>query len=81
MPEAYSSEDLEYQQHTISLEYTNSLLKATSISVQFLSTNKTSFTENDLQKNGTLTLTDFSDSWNAHFGSFLKIDDVELIYE
>lgn len=81
VPEAYSSEDLEYQQHTISLEYTNSLLKATSISVQFLSTNKTSFTENDLQKNGTLTLTDFSDSWNAHFGSFLKIDDVELIYE
>lgn len=81
VPEAYSSEDLEYQQHTISLEYTNSLLKATSISVQFLSTNKTSFTKNDLQKNGTLTLTDFSDSWNAHFGSFLKIDDVELIYE
>lgn len=81
VPEAYSSEDLEYQQHTISLEYTNSLLKATSISVQFLSTNKTSFTENDLQKNGTLILTDFSDSWNAHFGSFLKIDDVELIYE
>ena len=81
VPEAYSSEDLEYQQHTISLEYTNSLLKATSISVQFLSTNKTSFTENDLQKNGTLTLTDCADSWNAHFGSFLKIDDVELIYE
>ena len=81
VPEAYSSEDLEYQQHTISLEYTNNLLKATSISVQFLSTNKTSFTENDLQKNGTLTLTDCSDSWNAHFGSFLKIDDVELIYE
>lgn len=81
VPEAYSSEDLEYQQHTISLEYTNSLLKATSISVQFLSTNKTSFTENDLQKNGTLTLTDCADSWKAHFGSFLKIDDVELIYE
>lgn len=81
VPEAYSSEDIEYQQHTISLEYTNSLLKATSISVQFLSTNKTSFTENDLQKNGTLTLTDCADSWNAHFGSFLKIDDVELIYE
>ncbi len=81
VPEAYSFEDLEYQQHTISLEYTNSLLKATSISVQFLSTNKTSFTENDLQKNGTLTLTDCADSWNAHFGSFLKIDDVELIYE
>lgn len=81
VPEAYSSEDLEYQQHTISLEYTNSLLKATSISVQFLSTNKTSFTENDLQKNGTLTLTDCADSWNAHLGSFLKIDDVELIYE
>lgn len=81
VPEAYSSEDLEYQQHTISLEYTNSLLEATSISVQFLSTNKTSFTENDLQKNGTLTLTDCADSWNAHFGSFLKIDDVELIYE
>ena len=81
VPEAYSSEDLEYQQHTISLEYTNSLLKATSISVQFLSTNKASFTENDLQKNGTLTLTDCADSWNAHFGSFLKIDDVELIYE
>lgn len=81
VPEAYSSEDLEYQQHTISLEYTNSLLKATSISVQFLSTNKTSFTKNDLQKNGTLTLTDCADSWNAHFGSFLKIDDVELIYE
>lgn len=81
VPKAYSSEDLEYQQHTISLEYTNSLLKATSISVQFLSTNKTSFTENDLQKNGTLTLTDCADSWNAHFGSFLKIDDVELIYE
>lgn len=81
VPEAYSSEDLKYQQHTISLEYTNNLLKATSISVQFLSTNKTSFTENDLQKNGTLTLTDCSDSWNAHLGSFLKIDDVELIYE
>lgn len=63
------------------MNYTNSLLKATIISVQFLSTVKTSFTSDDLQKNGTLTLTDCADSWNAHFGSFLKIDDVELIYE
>lgn len=81
VPEAYSVEDVEYKKEVITLNYTDNLLKATTISVQFLSTEKTSFTEDDLQKNGTLTLTDCADSWNAHFGSFLKIDDVELIYE
>lgn len=80
-PDAYSNEDSEYKNGVVTLNYTNSLLKATIISVQFLSTVKTSFTSDDLQKNGTLTLTDCADSWNAHFGSFLKIDDVELIYE
>lgn len=81
VPTAYSAEDSKYNKVIIPLNYTNSLLKATTISVQFLSTVKTSFTSEDLQKNGTLTLTDCADSWNAHFGSFLKIDDVELIYE
>lgn len=81
VPTAYSAEDSKYNKVIIPLNYTNSLLKATTISVQFLSTVKTSFTFEDLQKNGTLTLTDCADSWNAHFGSFLKIDDVELIYE
>ena len=80
-PDAYSNEDSEYKNGVVTLNYTNSLLKATIISVQFLSTVKTSFTSDDLEKNGTLTLTDCADSWNAHFGSFLKIDDVELIYE
>lgn len=81
VPESYSNEDINYKQQIITLDYKNSLLKATSISIEFFSTNKTTFSENDLQKNGTLILTDCADSWNAHFGSFLKIDDVELIYE
>jgi hypothetical protein len=55
--------------------------KATDIYVNILSTTKTSFGSDDLQKAGTIDLTDCATGWTTHLGSRLKIDDLELIYE
>ena len=49
--------------------------------LHILSTTKTSFGSDDLQKAGTIDLTDCATGWTTHLGSRLKIDDLELIYE
>lgn len=76
-------EDSDYRKCSIALNYSNYILKATSISIEFFSTNKTSFSKSDFIKNGTIYLPTDNGSvkWNAHYGSTLKIDDVQLIYE
>lgn len=76
-------EDSDYRKCSIALNYSNYILKATSISIEFFSTNKTSFSKSDFIKNGTIYLPTDNGSvkWNAHYGSTLKIDDLQLIYE
>ena len=79
--EAASSADSEYQEAYINLDYQGNMEKATDIYVNILSTTKTSFGSDDLQKAGTIDLTDCATGWTTHLGSRLKIDDLELIYE
>lgn len=79
--EATSSADAEYQEGYIDLDYHDNMEKATDIYVNILSTTKTSFSSDDLQKAGTIDLTDCATGWTTHLGSRLKIDDLELIYE
>lgn len=76
-------EDSDYRKCSIALNYSNYILKATSILIEFFSTNKTSFSKSDFIRNGTIYLPTDNGSvkWNAHYGSTLKIDDVQLIYE
>ena len=75
------SADSEYQEAYINLDYQGNMEKATDIYVNILSPTKTSFGSDDLQKAGTIDLTDCATGWTNHLGSRLKIDDLELIYE
>lgn len=80
IPEQYSTADAVYKNGVITLNYDEPMLKkATEISIELLSTTKTSFTADDLQKNGTIMLTDVG-NWSTHFGSRLLIDEIELVY-
>lgn len=79
--DATNSADTEYKEGNINLDYNGNMEKATDIYVNILSTTKTSFTSDDLQKAGTIDLTDCATGWTTHLGSRLKIDDLELIYE
>ncbi len=77
---ASSSSDSGWQEGTITLEYTDLTKKATSIYVRFSSTNKTSFSSDDFDRNKSITFPVMGD-WNAHIGSMLYIDDISLIYD
>lgn len=79
IPEAYSTEDDKYKNVAVELNYSNKELKATDISIEFISTTQTSFSKNNLIIGGSIALTDVG-NWETHYGSRLKIDDVELIY-
>ena len=79
IPETISSET-DWIQGEITLDYGDSPKSATSIYVQFLSTTKTSFSEDDFDKNKSITFPVMG-NWNAHIGSMLYIDDLSLIYE
>lgn len=81
IPDATSTADTEYREGSITLDYNGHMEKATGIYVDILSTTKASFTSDDLQKAGTIDLTDCATGWTTHLGSRLKIDDLELIYE
>lgn len=81
IPDATSIANTEYREGNIALDYNSHMEKATGIYVNILSTAKTSFTDDDLQKAGTIDLTDCAAGWTTHLGSRLKIDDLELIYE
>lgn len=75
-----SSSSSGWTKGTISLDdYIVPTKVATSIYVQFLSTTKTSFSESDFDKNKLITFPVMGD-WNAHIGSMLYIDDLNLIY-
>ena len=70
-----------WQKGIISLKnYIIPTKKATSIYVQFLSTTKTSFSSNDFDKNKSITFPVMGD-WNAHMGSMLYIDDLNLVFD
>ena len=75
-----SSEDSGWQQATVTLGYVESPKTATSIYVQFLSTTKTSFSEDDFDRNKSITFPVMGD-WSAHIGSMLYIDNLSLIYD
>lgn len=79
IPEAYSTEDDKYKNVAVELNYSNNELKATDISIEFISTTQTSFSSDNLIIGGSIALTDIG-NWQTHYGSRLKIDDVELIY-
>ena len=69
-----------WEEATIELNYVTQPKVATSIFIQFLSTTKTSFLENDFNKNASISFPNMND-WVAHIGSKLYIDDISLIYD
>lgn len=77
---AASSTESDWTEATITLNYVDSPLKATSIYVRFLSTTKTSFSESDFNRDKSITFPVMGD-WNAHIGSMLYIDDISLVYD
>ena len=79
-PTAYSAEDNVYKQATVNFNYTDNSLKATTICVQFLASNKTSLSEGDFEKGTTINYPVIG-NWTVHMGSVLKIDDLNLNYD
>ncbi|WP_300725172.1 PCMD domain-containing protein [uncultured Bacteroides sp.] len=78
-PSVISSET-GWEEATVKVNYVNQPKAATSIFVRFLSTNKTSFSSDDFNKNKSITFPVMGD-WNAHIGSMLYIDDISLVYD
>ena len=79
-PAAYSAEDNTYKQATVNFNYTDNTLKANTICVQFLASNKTSLSESDFEKGTTINYPVIG-NWTVHMGSVLKIDDLNLNYD
>lgn len=79
IPDPLSSET-GWQEGRVDVEYVAHPKPATSICVQFLSTDKTSFSENDFDKNKSMTFPVMGD-WKVHIGSMLYIDDISLIFD
>lgn len=75
-----SSEDSDWQQATVNIDYVETPKTATSVFVQFLSTTKTEFTTDDFDMDKSITFPVMGD-WNAHIGSMLYIDDISLVYD
>ncbi len=69
-----------WEEATVDVVYVDQPKEATSIYVQFLSTDKNSFTADDFDKNKAITFPVMG-GWNAHIGSILYIDDISLIYD
>lgn len=79
VPTVVSSET-GWQEGRVDVQYGEYPKFATSICVQFLSTDKTSFSDSDFDKNKSITFPVMGD-WNAHVGSMLYIDDISLIFD
>lgn len=79
IPNALSAES-GWQEELIPIDYLASPKQATSISVQFLSTNKDSFSSSDFNRNRSMTFPVMGD-WKVHIGSMLYIDDISLVYD
>ena len=75
-----SVSDAQYRLANIALDYKDRTKKATSISVSFKSTYRTSFSDSDFDKARSITFPDPMGSWTAHMGSILLIDDLSLTY-
>lgn len=73
-----SSESREWAKAEVSLNYQRSDLKATSISISFVSTTAS---QPLVQLNRSINYADMNNgSWYAHYGSVLRIDDLNLTY-
>lgn len=73
-----SSESKEWAKAEVSLNYQRSDLKATSISISFVSTTAS---QPLVQLNRSINYADMNNgSWYAHYGSVLRIDDLNLTY-
>lgn len=73
-----SSESGEWAKAEVSLNYQRSDLKATSISISFVSTTAS---QPLVQLNRSINYADMNNgSWYAHYGSVLRIDDLNLTY-
>ncbi len=79
-PDDTSVTDAAYRQATISLNYSDLTKKATSISVSFKSTYRTSFSDSDFDQSRSITFPAPMGDWKAHIGSILLIDDLSLTY-
>lgn len=79
VPTVVSSET-GWQEGRVDVQYGEYPKFSTSICVQFLSTDKTSFSDSDFDKNKSITFPVMGD-WNAHVGSMLYIDDISLIFD
>ncbi len=76
----YRQSETGWQEGRVDVQYGEYPKFATSICVQFLSTDKTSFSNSDFDKNKSITFPVMGD-WNAHVGSMLYIDDISLIFD
>lgn len=79
IPDPLSSET-GWQEGRVDVEYVAHPKPATSICVQFLSTDKTSFSSSDFDKDKSMTFPVMGD-WKVHIGSMLYIDDISLIFD
>lgn len=77
---ALVSSETGWQEGRVEVQYGEHPKAATSICVQFLSTDKTSFSESDFDKNKSVTFPVMGD-WKVHIGSMLYIDDISLIFD
>lgn len=66
-----------YQEAVVPITYSNTTLKATHITIEFLSTNDDQPRTN---KNVETTYPEAGPNWRGHIGSILLVDDLELTY-
>lgn len=79
IPNPISSET-GWNEGRIDIQYGENPKPITSICVQFLSTDKTSFSDSDFDKNKSITFPVMGD-WRVHIGSMLYIDDISLTFD
>lgn len=79
VPASISSET-GWNEGCIDIQYGENPKPATSICVQFLSTDKTSFSASDFDKNKSMTFPVMG-NWRVHIGSMLYIDDISLRFD
>lgn len=79
IPNPISSET-GWNEGRIDIQYGENPKPITSICVQFLSTDKTSFSDSDFDRNKSMTFPVMGD-WRVHIGSMLYIDDISLTFD
>lgn len=75
-----SEADAEYKQATVNFNYSVTNKKATSISIQFLASNRTNVDSDEYFAKGTKISYPEVGNWTVHKGSVLKFDDLVLNY-